>query len=122
MLALSLAWLLAWAQPGDSTVFDPVSRAKALVTVLVQGHPDSAESRFDPDLRAKHPTPQLAAYWKQVIDEAGAFKRFADVRVDSSAAPIRKVILGTVFAREVIETTVTYGPTGHVTGLSFISR
>ncbi len=92
--------------------------ARALVRNLAGGRYGAVTARFDDRMRTALPAEKLAAVWKQITGQAGAFE--AITGVESQSAGAHTLVLVTCrFSRMPLVAKVAFDGSGRVAGLFF---
>ena len=102
-----------------AAAFDADAAGLAFVKALSQGRFDEAAKTFDPTMSAALPPPKLAATWKELQGQVGAFRSTGSVRHEP-AGPYTVVFVRCLFDGGELDTKIIYSSDGKVAGLFFV--
>jgi len=112
--------LLAPARAGQQAAPDELTvKARALIDALARDDFASAVKDFDETMRKLSDADKLAAFWKQVPAQLGAFKRRThDRRVRED--PFDVVLVTCEFAKVTLDAKVIFDKDGRIAGFFFV--
>lgn len=102
---------------------DPaIADAKRIFELWRGGKADAVAAEFNDKMAAAITADQLAQFWPQVEQQAGAFQKLIDEKVTSPEPGITAVILGVQFERGVANCLVVFDAQKKIAGLSIRPR
>ncbi len=118
LVPLVLALAAACALPAAARTPGLEREARALVRDLAAGRFGAVTARFDPGMRQALPAEKLAAVWRQITTQAGAFREITGVRTQAAGAHTL-VLVTCAFEKAPLVARVAFDGSGRVAGLFF---
>lgn len=112
-IALGLLALGAWAAP------DFAALGKAVVGQMAAGQFNLVEARYTPTVAAALPPGRLAAIWKQLESQAGAFASITSVSVVDAGGGSSAVVT-CKFAKATLNLAISFDGDGRMGGLHIV--
>ena len=111
--------LLLSASPAQQPQSDVVAQAQAVLAAVVAGDFTSVEEQFTGDMKVALPSGRLAAAWKTLLNQAGAYKSCGTNPRVSRIADKQMVITPCEFERAAIDVQFAFDSAGRISGLVF---
>ena len=109
----------AQQQPQPAQQPDAGVQGRAVVNDLVAGRTQAVAARFSTDMSDALPEDKLAALWKQIVAQVGAFQRIESVRTQPMPGGRQLAEVTCTFEKAPILVRVVFGIDQRISGLAF---
>jgi len=107
------------APPAQQAPPGPEDRAKELLSQMAAGHFEIVEAQYSASVAARLPQGKLAAAWKGLENQVGAFQKVTESKLQA-AQEMQVVTLTCVFQNATLDAVFAFDKDGRIAGLRFV--